>query len=88
MTSPIPGPYFIDEPRAAICSRCERTGETRTLAMFSAWGERDRATASAMVATLDMLATMRALLRHPLVGLCDGLEASIRRTIAAAEGRA
>ena len=42
-------PYFIDDARAAICTRCPRTGETLTLCMFTAWGDRDRAMARAMV---------------------------------------
>ena len=43
MHTPTPGPYFIDEDRATICSRCERTGEVLTLAMFTEWGEIGRA---------------------------------------------
>ena len=62
MHTPTPGPYFIDEDRATICSRCERTGETLTLCMFTGWGESDRAMARVMVSRLDMLAALKRLL--------------------------
>ena len=86
MTSPIPGPYFIDEDRAAICSRCERTGQVLTLCMFTEWGERDRATARAMVASLKMLAALKEVVR-----ISDRKHVAWDRAhaaIAAAEGRA
>lgn len=95
MTSPTPGPYFIDEARAAICSRCPRTGEVLTLCMFTEWGPRDRATARAMVASLDMLAALKRLLgstdpgnadKHDMGCRCVIHEA--RSAIAKAEGRA
>lgn len=56
-------PYFIDDARAAICTRCPRTGETLTLCMFTAWGERDRAMARAMVCRPDMLAALKDVVR-------------------------
>ena len=61
MTSPIPGPYFIDEDRAAICSRCERTGEVLTLCMFTEWGDLEQAVARAIVSRLDVLAALREI---------------------------
>ncbi len=94
MTGPIPGPYFIDENRAAICSRCERTGEVLTLAMFTEWGERDRATARAMVASLEMLAALKGALRALEVASIAGnslyaadVTQAARAAIANAEGR-
>lgn len=86
MTSPIPGPYFIDEDRAAICSRCERTGEVLTLCMFTGWGESDRAMARVMVSRLDMLAALKDVVR-----LSDRQHEAwdrARAAIAEAEGRA
>lgn len=61
MTRPTSGPYFIDDAKAAICSRCERTGEVLTLAMFTTWGDSDRAMARAMVSRLDLLAALREI---------------------------
>ena len=66
MTSPNPAPYFIDEARAAICSRCPRTGETLTLCMFTGWGERDRATARVMIAATDLLPRSRTSCGCPI----------------------
>ena len=86
MHTPTPGPYFIDEDRATICSRCERTGEVLTLAMFTEWGERDRAMARAMVSRLDMLAALKGVVR-----LSDRKHEAwdrARAAIAKAEGQA
>ena len=86
MTSPNPAPYFIDEARAAICSRCPRTGETLTLCMFTGWGESDRAMARVMVSRLDMLAALKDVVR-----LSDRKHEAwdrAKEVIAAAEGRA
>lgn len=97
MTSPIPGPYFIDEDRAAICSRCERTGEVLTLCMFTEWGERDQATARAIVSKLDLLAALREIAkgqgpysRDPFQHACNTIEDMkelASAAIAKAEGR-
>lgn len=94
MTSPNPAPYFIDEARAAICSRCPRTGETLTLCMFTGWGESDRAMARVMVSRLDMLAALKRLLASTDPGNADKHDTGCRcvihearAAIAAAEGR-
>lgn len=86
MTTPNPAPYFIDEARAAICTRCPRTGETLTLCMFTAWGERDRAMARAMVCRPDMLDALKDVVR-----LSDRKHEAwdrARAAIAKAEGQA
>jgi hypothetical protein len=61
MTRPIHGPYFIDHDRAAICTRCEESGEIITLAMFTEWGERERVVARAIVAKLGLNASLVAM---------------------------
>lgn len=88
-------PYFIDDDRAAICTRCPRTGETLTLCMFTAWGERDRAMARAMVSRLDMLAALKRLLASTDPGNankhgkgCRCVIHEAKAAIAAAEERA
>lgn len=92
MTAPIPGPYFIDEDRAAICTRCERTGEVLTLAMFTEWGESDRAMARALVSRLDLLAALKALLEgceqlDPEQAILPQQMQAARATLDKAEGR-
>ena len=80
------GIELTDDARAAICTRCPRTGETLTLCMFTAWGERDRAMAQAMVCRLDMLAALKDVVR-----LSDRKHEAwdrAKEVIAAAEGRA
>lgn len=59
MTKPIAGQYFLDEDRAAICTRCEESGEIITLAMFTDWSEQDRADAQLMIAAPKLLAACR-----------------------------
>mgnify|MGYP000744712897 CR=1 FL=1 len=95
MTRPIPGPYFIDEDRAAICARGPRTGEVLTLAMFTEWGDEDRATARLMTAAPEMLVALKRLLASTDPGNVDDHDKGCgcviheaRAAIAKAEGRA
>ena len=81
MTKPYPGPYFLDEDRAAICSRDPKSGEIIKLCMFTEWGERDQATARAIVSKLDLLAALREIAkgqgpysRDPFQHACNTIE--------------
>lgn len=78
---------------AAICSRCERTGEVLTLAMFTEWGESDRAMARVMIASLEMLAALREIAKGEGRFSLDHHEHACNtiedmKAIAKAEGRA
>ncbi len=97
MTKPYPGPYFLSNEDASICTRDGETGEIIKLCMFTEWGERDQATARAIVSKLDLLAALREIAkgqgpysRDPFQHACNTIEDMkelASAAIAKAEGR-
>ena len=93
MSKPYPGPYFLSNEDASICTRDAETGEIVKLCMFTEWAGNDHATAQVMIASLDMLAALKRVkivmdgIIHPAMRRPDDALSEVEAAIAKAEGR-